>query len=532
MKSNIGRLVKINLLQRFNYNEARYSKDPAKKRRLLLLAVCMVLVTVILVGYVSGIAWGLCYLGAAECVPAYMMIVTSVVIFFLTIFKAGSVIFQMQTYEMLIALPLSVREIVLSRFITMYLDDLLLSLLTMLPCCIIYAFFEKTGVLFWLMAAAGIVIIPLFPLVIATIIGVVIIAAGARVRHRNLITLVLSMLFLVGILAVCYLPALLGPQDTIDMNQITNIGSVLIEKVNSLYFMASLYTAGLVEGNLFAFLGFLLISLAVFLLFETVTEKHFARICSLLTARSTKGNYKLETMKQVGVRRALFQKEWRRYFASNVYVMNTAVGYVMMLLMALLIAVVGVDKLEETIQMPGFIGKVLPFLLAFTVSMAPVTASSISMEGKNWWIPMSLPITAKEIVQSKMMVSLSLALPTCLMSAILTGIRFWHSPKTLVLLFAVPAAYSIFIAVVGIAVNEHFPMMKWDNEVAVVKQSASTLISILLGFAATGVPIGILMALPDAMTVPAEWISIFLLLGVSMALYRFAVRFDFRKIET
>lgn len=531
MKTNIGSLIKVNLLQRFGINEVRYSRDPAKKRRLAVTAVVIAGVGLVLMAYIIGMAIMLCTVGAAESVPAVMMVLVSVVIFFFTLFKAGSVLFQMQTYEMLIALPITVRDIVVSRFFTMYLEDTVMTAFLMIPGCAVYAFYARTGILFWFMTVLGIFAIPLLPLVVSSILSVIITAAGARIKHKNVIMLVLSMLLVVGILIAAYLPVLLNPGQEMSLVDLGNIGSMIADQINSSYFMAALYTDAVVGGNAPVYVLFLTISVLPFLLFVFLVERYFVRICTALVAKTAKGNYSMKKLRQQTVLKALYQKELKRYFASNVYVMNTAIGYVMTILLALVVAVMGPDKLQEVIPIPGLTGKILPFLLAWTVVMAAVSASSISIEGKNWWIPMSLPLDAKELVQGKVMMHLSLALPTCVLAAAVLSIRLYREPVTLLMAFLIPAAYSVLTAVMGIVINQHLPMMKWDNEVVVVKQSAATMTSIFSSFLLAGAPMAAVIAAPESMEVWMELLIVLLLLAVSVFLYIRAIKFDFRKIE-
>lgn len=534
MKSNIANLVKINLLSRFGFNEARYSKDPAKKRRLYLMMAGVLLVGGVLLAYILAFAWALLSFGAGECVPAYLMMAASLVIFLMNVFKAGSILFQMQTYEMLIALPLTVREITVSRFLTMYLEDLLLAALTVLPGSILYAFFMKADLLFWLMTAAGIFVIPLFPLVLASLMGVFVTAAGARVRHRNMVSLALSVLGLVVIMALLYVPTLLHPEmaEQLSLDDISSIGSILVQKVNSTYFLAGFYHKAVILGDIPAFLGFLAVSFGTFFLFLLIAEKNFVKLCNALAARKTGRNYQMGAQTQKSVLLALYQKEIKRYFSSNVYVMNTAAGYIMMLLVAALVAAMGVAKLEEAMQMPGIIGKLLPFLLGWMAAMSPMTASAISLEGKNWWIPMSLPVTARDMVRAKILVNLTVGLPMCALSAFLAGMRFLEKPQTVLMLLFVPAAYCIFSSVYGIWINEHMPMMKWDNEIVPIKQSGAMFVVVFSSFALAGLPIGAVLLSGSAASLPAvAGGTVAVLWAFSFWLYHRASRFDLQKIE-
>ena len=56
--------------------------------------------------------------------------------------------------------------------------------------------------------------------------------------------------------------------------------------------------------------------------------------------------------------------------------------------------------------------------------------------------------------------------------------------RELLWLALVPLVMIVFSCVYGITVNLHFPVLQWENEVSVVKQSASSMLGGLGGFVA------------------------------------------------
>ena len=55
-------------------------------------------------------------------------------------------------------------------------------------------------------------------------------------------------------------------------------------------------------------------------------------------------------------------------------------------------------------------------------------------------------------------------------------------------LIVIPAAYLVFMCVAGITANLAFPVFDWENEVRVVKQSASMLVTMLTGMVSSILP--------------------------------------------
>ena len=145
-------LLKIQLLKGFGINETIHCRDARKKRRLILLLSVYILLGIMLVFYTAGAAFMLCAAGAADSVPGFVVAVSSLAIFVFTLFKAGPVLFAAGDYDMLTALPVRPFSIIVSRLLHMYVSSLMLSLLTMIPSCLLYG---------WMAAPVLLAVLPL-----------------------------------------------------------------------------------------------------------------------------------------------------------------------------------------------------------------------------------------------------------------------------------------------------------------------------------------------------------------------------------
>ena len=112
MLQHIKLLTKIQTCNLFGLNEARYSSDSRKRNHLILMVIVWGILGLMLLFYVFFLTNAYINMNLADVVPIYLFSITSIVILFFSLFKAGSMIFQMKTYEMLIALPLSKASIV------------------------------------------------------------------------------------------------------------------------------------------------------------------------------------------------------------------------------------------------------------------------------------------------------------------------------------------------------------------------------------------------------------------------------------
>ena len=62
---------------------------------------------------------------------------------------------------------------------------------------------------------------------------------------------------------------------------------------------------------------------------------------------------------------------------------------------------------------------------------------------------------------------------------------------TMLLIMLLPNLIALIISFGGLLINLYFPKLKWDNETAVVKQSMSVLLTMILGVLLTVLPVGV-----------------------------------------
>ena len=495
-------LLKIQLLKGFGINETIHCRDARKKRRLILLLSVYILLGIMLVFYTAGAAFMLCAAGAADSVPGFVVAVSSLAIFVFTLFKAGPVLFAAGDYDMLTALPVRPFSIIVSRLLHMYVSSLMLSLLTMIPSCLLYGWMAGPSPWFYAAAVISVLFVPLVPLTAASLLGTLIMAAGSRVKHKNILIIFLSLVCTMGVLAL----SLLFSFRAEDMNMADMAGMIKlgVDQVNRIYPLAGMYTAGIVDGNI---AGFPAISLGVFLLFSALVQWKYVSISSALHSHAAKKNYRMQAQKKSSLLKALYIKEIKRYFASNIYVLNTLIGYILMVAIAVMLAFTGIDKLEGYLTMSGGESLTLPFPLG---NLVPFLLT---------------------ILDSKMLVGLSLMLPAVLISGAVLVISGQTGGVNPVWLFLVPGAYACFSVVFGITVNLKMPVFNWDNETTVVKQSGATMTAVLGGMLFALVPVGLRVLLAGISDDLFMGMMVMVLLAVSFLLYQKNSRCDLLKIE-
>lgn len=518
MLRQIKTLAKLELRNLFGLNVLRYTKDPKARRRAVLLWAAWVLVIGIVALYVGGLSFGLILLGAEDVIPAYLIAISSIIIFFFGIFKAGSVIFCKNGYDILCSLPVSQTAVVVSRFLRMYAQDLALTLAVLLPGLAVYAWFLGPDVSFYAVSVIGLLIVPLAPIAAATLIGAAVTAISSRMKHKSLVEAGLSILIVLAVFAGS--SRLTGMEGETTPEMLKEFSATVLSLLGKLYPPAVWLGTAIVRGDFLRCFACAGLSLAVFAGVAAAVSANYRSICRRLYSTAAKHDYRMGSLKKDSVLRSLYKRELKRYFASGIYVSNTIMGPVLGTVLSGTVFFVGLDRITQAMPVPVDIGGLIPFGVAAVFCMMPPSSVSVSMEGSSFWIMKSLPLSTKSILDAKILLSLSLMMPFWLVSEALLILALKPGIWELLWLLVIPAVIILFTCVYGITVNLHFPVLNWENEVSVVKQSAAALIG-GLGGSILAILCAVLVALvPGFYGNLAKLAVCGVLLGITALLYR------------
>ena len=508
----------------FGLNVLFHTHDKSARWKAMAMALLYALVAALLCFYVGSLAWGLAALGLSDVVPAYLMVIAAMVVFFFGIFKAGSALFSQKGLDALCALPVPQSAIVIGRFARMYLEDLALSLAVFLPGFGVYAFLVRPGFLFYPLALLAALGTPLIPLTLATLVGAVITGLTARMKHKSLGVAALSLLAAGGIMILSF--SLTSVED-LDLNALRDLSGTLLTLLGKVYPPALWMGTAIVRGDLLPAFLWLGASLGLIVLMVLLVSSRFQAICRRLAVNSARHDYRLTAQKGSTLPAALCKRELRRYFASAGYVTNTIVGPVMGVGLAVALFLADLEAMFPPALLHCAIKALLPSGLAGPFGKTPPTAVSVSLEGKNLWIAQSLPLSNRDFLGGKLLFALLRGLPFLLLAVVLSVLALRPGAEDALWLLLFPLLLLIFTAVLGLFVNLHLPSLNWENETRVVKQSAAAMVSCL-----TGMILPILAAIAVAL-LPGVWIRPALcaaLLLLTLLLWQGACRFDLRKL--
>ena len=522
MIKQIKTLTVLQLKNIYSLNVIRYTKDKSVKQKSLLLGMAWLFIIVMIAFYVGATAYGYVLIGMAEILPAYLIMLSSIIILAFAIFKAGSVIFQRNAYDILCSLPVSQMAIVVSRFIRMYVENLMLTLLIMIPGLAVYGVLIKPTVGFYLTGVAVIVFVPLLPITLATFMGALVTAIASRMKHKSLVSAALSVLLVIGIMGLT--PQMSVMEDEFSIEMLENLSSMVQSVIEQIFPPAVWMGNAMLGKSLSTCMLYMAGALILFLLTMMLVAANYQSISQRLYSTVAKHDYKLQSLTKNSVLSALVKREAKRYFASSVYVTNTIVGPILAVVFAGALAGIGVEEMQQMMGLPIDVSGAIPFVMAGIFCVMGTSCTSISMEGKEWWIAKSLPLRTKDIIDSKILFNLLLDAPFYLVGEVLLAIALKPSGIELLWLVFIPIVCIVFSCVWGIFINLKMPVFNWDNEVTVVKQSASAAVGGLCAFVVVFVCAVPTFLVPSVYADVVKGIICLMLAGITVVLYQKSIR--------
>ena len=353
-------------------------------------------------------------------------------------------------------------------------------------------------------------------MIISLGLGVLISAISSRSKHKNILSLALST-FIVLLIVGASIKA-----QNMNLDEILNIGILFSNMANKLYPPAGLISKAVEQQNWLYFLAFVGISTLISIIFVGVVA-HFYQKMNTDTFNHFATKYEGKILKVSSPFKAMYKREFERYFSCTIYALNSTIGMVLLLVVALLLLFISPEALEQQSNIIGLsqmLRQILPLVIAVFITMTSTASASLSLEGKNRWIICSAPVRTIDIFNSKIAVNLTVICPFVWISATLLVFKMGVSLTQAVLLYIIPTVYACFISVLGMYMNVRFPKYDWTSEYYAVKGGAiSVLATMGVGMLSSLIPLFVCIAFQNICSLIMVATSI-LLLVFSIILYR------------
>ncbi len=485
---NLLLLLKIDFLANFNFG--RKKSNTSQLKRYLLLIAGLILFTVI---------YGNMFIGMGQDfnIASYTFIALYFLLGFMTftstIYRAKTVLFELK--DELLVMPIKPSIIFLSKLLSITIYNTVISGIIFITYSVCYMLALSMPLTFIILPIILSLFIAIIPTILGALIGYILGVIFAKLKIKKGVETVVSLL---GLLALLYFNVQFNSYITYLSTNNAQVVQSILEFLNGIGMFINLLYESIFSYNIISMLIFIAINIISIALYILIFHKSFIKLNQLMKFEKVKGKYKYKKEKSTSLKLALIKREYRNYMSIPIYVVNTIIGPLMLLIVA--VGVNFYDVSEFTKMGTDVLYIYTLAALCFLVSTATTTSSSISLEGKNLWILRSLPIKTKDILMSKYLFNTILTIPVAIITILSVGINVGFNLYQIVMLILISTIVTKCIIMIGLLNNLSYPKLDYTNPVEVVKQSMPVMFTALTSMAIAGSVIFLYFALGAFLT--------------------------------
>ncbi|MEG1705268.1 MAG: hypothetical protein RR290_01680 [Clostridia bacterium] len=464
-------LVKVDLKRMFKTN-----KSKTNLLNKIIISVILTAILMLTVGmYVFG---GLTYLkplGLEKYIIALVYFLCSFMIFYTTIYRSKAYLFN--TDDIIFSMPIKSSTILTSKVISIIFISYLNTFLVCIPAFLIYGLVLNLGAIYYIMAIIATIFLPFVPTVLGSIFGYLIGYFTSKVKSKRIFETLFTYFLTFGLMYLSFnlqniLPKILQNMDVVD-NLLNTIGIL----IKSLMIFVT-------EYNVLHMFIYILVNVISIFIFVAILQHSYVKIVqNLKVVKNSSKKYIEKVHNKKSKFMTLFIREIKQYFSIPIYVFNTSIGVIIILISSISTLFIDSQTIYKILEVTS--GEFSMFMLAlpvigFVILMTNTSSVSISIEGKTFWMLKELPIKVETVFLSKILFNVLLILPVSIISILIATFTLKFTIIQTLLLILLSIVVSIFCSMFGIIANLKYPSLNFISYTYVVKQSFSAFLGMML----------------------------------------------------
>ena len=402
---------------------------------------------------------------------AMFAIMAFALMFIGSVFTAKSQLFEAKDNELLLSMPVPPGMILLSRMAALLAMNFVLELVVALPVFVSWLQYGETSGTGITAFVVIVLALPLFSLAVSCLFAWLVSLVTSHMRNTTAVTMVISVVFMLAYFLFCF-------RMNSYVTQLAANGAAIAGALGSAAPLVWLGRAA-ADGSL-ADLGLTLLwTVLPFVLAYVLLNRSFIRIVTTRRGQ-VKVRYEKKAMRASSQDAALYRRELARLTSSSGYMLNAGLGLVFELVLAVLAVVKRRELLGALTAIPELYAAAAPILLLACMMVSGMvffTASSVSLEGKSYWIVRSMPVETKKVLQAKLSLSNSLAIAPALLMTLAAALALRLPAAETALLLACQLLFVLLTANVGLMEDLRHCNLDWINETQAAKQGAGAAVA-------------------------------------------------------
>lgn len=457
--SNYFLLLKIFFKEKFSLNNSRKSSSLA----LIILTIVLLLGCSFYFNYMFMQVYS-----SINMTDQYIILMTGMtcsITFFTSFFRAKDVLFSVKDHNILVPMPINKKTIIGAKLSFFYLEELLFSLLFMLPTLVFYTQMDRW---YLLLGTIGMIFVPLITVVISVAIGFIVTLLTNRFQKAKTISNIIYILIYLGFIIFIFFVSYSTNSEM--ANQINNVISIILPFLKWV-------ELGIIDHDILyvcLLVGFAILSTAIIVVLYSLFYEKFYQALFIV---ESKRKFNSKDIKTSPLTWTMFKKDIATLVSNPMVLLGCFVGSILALIMPFLLRYTPFESQDpdEIMLYYYVLGLVMPGILAVISSISNYTAFAITLEKQGISIIKSLPISSKKFVLSKLIVNQTIVGSLTLIASIITCVLFPLDIFIILEVILMPQIYILGMGMYGLILNFHYYKINWSsyNE---IKNSVSSVI--------------------------------------------------------
>ncbi len=476
MFGKIKALTKI-FIKDFYQSTNLVSKE-TKKLNTKSIYFWMLIIVAIAMIYISYRAINLCIsIGTPETfINFYILFLTIILMFQITLI-CTNIFFFSKDLEFVLPLPVSSKELLISKFNTILFMAYITELIFGLSPLILYGFLNYTGFDYFFWMFLLLILLPIVFITIIVFLAIVLMNIFSFIKNKTILQNIVSFILILILLFV-------------ENKLIGNIGNLK----ESNYFITPIVQilTGIEIGQKAKYIFILLILDIATLITLVFIGKRFYLKVVLKSLTITKKNLRLIEKKSVNIKdkkikvgREYIKKEFKMLFKQPIFFMQTVFPIIMVLISIIMIANVLIPVIDSAVQNNDTIKNSLSSLsfntemiciifgvLQCMFSLSSVSLTAISREGKSAIFMKYIPLSYYKQFLYKNVIQVVLNI---IVSIVALLIVYYYLPQigliNILLIFVISVFINLINSYLMLIVDLRRPYLNWNSEYSVVKRN-------------------------------------------------------------
>lgn len=439
--------------------------------------------------------------------------ISSLVTFLFSIFLIPSIFYFSKDSETLLALPLPPQTILSAKFSVCLVYEYAFTLIVCVPLYIAYANNAAIGIPYILLALAVFITLPIYPLVLSSIITMLLMRFVPFFKNRdrfNMIAGILSIILAFGF-SFAMNSGTIAEDPNALISMLTQGNNSMISLFSKIFPAIPFAAEALISSDALQLVYYILITCAALAVLVILGKwLYFKGAIGFSETKSSRKELSAKDFARVSRHskvRTYLIKELRLLIRTPVYAIN-CIGMCVLMPIMLLVIFITADAdvlLQQLPDITPYLDGMLPYaVLAGMASgflfsnLNMISSTAISREGTNISFMKYIPMSLKQQLQAKVLSGILMSVISMLLTMVCVYFLLPIFPLTW---YFAAAAASLITIVLGnyasLALDILHPRLVWEQEAAAVKQNMSGIVSMLAGMAMTVVTCVLLFILPD-----------------------------------